>query len=498
MTTVALPSTLSAPATPLRFEDIPKLRAFVQTLAGKLTLVFAFAGLMKVTKVDHWEVAAIFLALMSVLPQRRKLLLVGASICWIFLAPPLIDHPYNPVMFMGLAQQHGAAGWTAFWPLVAAGVWLFGIAYTWLARRYPKSLPGKRPVVGLVLVLLALLLLQQLLTGAAWFFVATSAMVLGHFIWFFAYSASDSRDSEGAPRATRPGFWRPFWYAFKIPIGKGAAYLERVEAKNADELATCQLKGLKLLWWAFVLLLVKVVAGAVIYGPHNESATRIPYLDGLPGLIPTYPVALKAHLAGNPYAWHVRWLALIAELFFAILYASIWGHKIVAVMRMAGFNALRNTYRPLESTTIAEFYNRFNYYFKELLVTFFFFPTYLRYFKRHPRVRLFMATLAAAGGGNFLYHFLHFDRHIFQLGFFNALLAYHAQAVYCLILGTAIGLSQLRAHMRRREAPPTGFRKYRAIAGVMLFYCFMTMFFDNSVDLTIADYGSYFLSLFWP
>jgi len=45
---------------------------------------------------------------------------------------------------------------------------------------------------------------------------------------------------------------------------------------------------------------------------------------------------------------------------------------------MAGFATLRNTYRPLESRSIAEFWNRYYYYFKEMLISFFFYPTFFR------------------------------------------------------------------------------------------------------------------------
>ena len=36
---------------------------------------------------------------------------------------------------------------------------------------------------------------------------------------------------------------------------------------------------------------------------------------------------------------------------------------MIACVRMAGFRALRNTYRPLESRTVAEFWNRYAFYF---------------------------------------------------------------------------------------------------------------------------------------
>src|SRR5205085_6867278 len=99
------------------------------------------------------------------------------------------------------------------------------------------------------------------------------------------------------------------------------------------------------------------------------------------------------------------WASLLSHYIVAVLTMAVYGHYIIGYCRVAGFNALRNTYRPLEATTIADFWNRYYYYFKELLADFFFFPTYMRYFKTYPRLRVFAATFAAATVGNWLYHF---------------------------------------------------------------------------------------------
>ena len=40
------------------------------------------------------------------------------------------------------------------------------------------------------------------------------------------------------------------------------------------------------------------------------------------------------------------------------------------------------------------------------MVDMFFYPTYLRYFKKHPRLRMVAATMAAACAGNAIFHFL--------------------------------------------------------------------------------------------
>ena len=141
--------------------------------------------------------------------------------------------------------------------------------------------------------------------------------------------------------------------------------------------------------------------------------------------------------------------------------------------------------------------NRFFYYFKEVLVHVYFYPTYLRCFKRHPRLRLAFATFMAAGFGNFLFHFLEDDSEILRRGWWNALVSYHVYGVYALVLGIAIGLSQARGRTRE-DLHLRGFRRARAIAGVLSFYCIMSIFDVASESHTVLDYGSYLLSLFRP
>ena len=64
---------------------------------------------------------------------------------------------------------------------------------------------------------------------------------------------------------------------------------------------------------------------------------------------------------------------------------------------------------------------------------FFFFPTYLRWLKRHPRARLMLATFVAAGLGNFLFHFLGNTDEIIRDGLLGAAWGYRIYAVYAFL-----------------------------------------------------------------
>jgi hypothetical protein len=322
-------------------------------------------------------------------------------------------------------------------------------------------------------------------------------MCFASYIWFFAYWVAENHVRDKSKPLIRSGFWRPFWGFTRVPYGKGAAYMERVEAKNAQDFATAQVKGLKLLVWAVVLTAVVVAVNKLIYriGP-GMSLTNLPE-DSPAALIPTYVMSLDALRSGQPYPLPMRWAALVLYFFMRVAALTIWGAKIIAVARMAGFNAFRNTYRPFESPTIAEYYNRIYYYFKELLVAFFFYPTYLRYFKKWPRVRLFAATLAAAGFGNWLFHFLRDQHLVFRYGFWNSIWMYRSYAVYALVLGVAIGVSQLRSNARRGKSP-TGLARVRATAVIMLFFVLICTFNEPNTRHGLGDYANYCLRLFVP
>ena len=467
----------------------------LRPVAGRLALVGAFTALLAVTNAVAWPAVGVALVLTSLLPAHRRLLLAIASVGVVLFSPPV-----DVGQLTALGSGRGAASWVAAWPLVVAATVGFGCFYVQLVRRLPKSLPGRRPVLGLVVLLTALLIAagDAPLRGGAWFVVTSAAMALGSYLWFFAYAASESR-LRGAPPAIRQlGYWRPFWGFSNVPLGKGAAYLERVEARDADQLASAQLAGLKLMAWATVLTLAMDAFRHAAYAPHGHfTGTAASLLWWLPpNGLPPIAALLETQVQGTPLPFATRWASVVAEFVMTVLHMTTWGHAIIATCRMAGYNAAPNTDRPLLSTSVAEFYNRFYFYFKELLATFFFYPTYLRFFRSRPRLRLFVATVMAAGVGNFLFHFYRDSNEIFRSGFWNALFAYRVYACYALVLGVSIAISQMRLLARRRRQPH-GLRRVLATAGVVFFYCLLGVL-DVRTPYAIADYGWLYVSLFVP
>jgi hypothetical protein len=275
------------------------------------------------------------------------------------------------------------------------------------------------------------------------------------------------------------GTYRPFWGSTNTPFAKGAAYLRRIEARTPEQLAVTQLKGIKLLAWASLLLLF-----SNFYQNHFYDFSRIP----------SFSQALALNANHVPLPWYLCWASLIADFFSDILSLSILGHIIIACCRMAGFNALRNTYRPLSSRTVAEFFNRYFFYFKELLVDFFFYPVFLRYFKGHRKLRLIASIFAAAGFGN---AFFHFSRDLdldYSLGLSRAFQGYQVSLFYCFALATAITISRLRP----RGPARSGFVRGQLLPSfcVLLVYCLLNVFGSEQRTFPLIEHFRFFAYLF--
>jgi hypothetical protein len=162
---------------------------------------------------------------------------------------------------------------------------------------------------------------------------------------------------------------------------------------------------------------------------------------------------------------------------------------------MLGWRIPRNTRNPLASRTLAEFWNRYFFYFKEMLVDFFFYPAFLHWFKKNPKLRIAFATFCAAGAGNFLFHFMR-ETHIFaSREFHDALAVFQSAAFYSLALAAGLIISQWRGV---KLTPEMGFWRWHVLPrlNVFVFFCFLKIFDDLSGNGTFAERAAFALSLF--
>jgi hypothetical protein len=287
----------------------------------------------------------------------------------------------------------------------------------------------------------------------------------------------------------------PVWGGTNTPIGKGYDYLSQREAKTPEAYARSVLAASKLIILAQILDLIRIILEAILYGDASNSFTRMfarvnlgmPRLSGIvTGQTPASP-------------WF-GWIALYLELIWETLKHATLGHRWVSLLRLFGFNVFRNTYKPLLAQSLLDFWNRYYYYFKELLAEFFFFPIYLRYFRSSPKLRIFAAVFAAAFVGNMYYHFLE-GRIAFAKGeFLQTLRVLSPRMIYCGLLTLGIYFSMIRQNQRRGKIQPDDpttkkFLTLRRIAGVWTFFALINLW-NTRVGGSISDRIVFIFSLF--
>lgn len=463
------------------FERDPGHINFACTTCGKLYLVIIFGiGLAIRNGFRDGLILTAILGLATFLPQHRRLVLTGGTLVWL-VANPLWFSWILPKPPGNVSTLPGGLSLPTLAGISLAAVFVFGALVTAWARRHPRSFFCTKPVLSLGLMYGAILLFASYggpydAQLAAWLFLTA----FGGYFWFIAYAVADQRTRDRDSVGRELGTFHPFWGSTSTPLPKGAAYLRRIQAKDAQELAVSQWKAVKLFIWACLLSFFNQVFTRLVHGPFQ---------------IPTFQEAFDRGAAHAPYPVYVCWLVLLAAFAENLFSMSVWGHTIIACCRMAGFRALRNTYRPLTARTIAEFWNRYYFYFKELLVEFFFYPTFFRFFKGRARLRLAAATFAAAGLGNMFFHFIRDIGYIPRMGLWRALVGFHVYAFYCLVLSTGIIISQLRP-ARRPVQTASRWSQFKSPFGVLLFFCLLQVFDDTARTHPITVHLAFFLHLF--
>ncbi len=377
---------------------------------------------------------------------------------------------------------------------------LFSVLYlSYLAAAHFSSLPEairRRPQLSLHAPLWALFALVWFTSGAqVWRTVLFLCLtVLPFLIWRCGYVLLSGQRGK----AKDSGFFEhlfylwPAWGATPVPIGKGRDYLSQCEAKTSDAYARSLLAGIKLMVLAQLLRLCLSFLDAYVYGDG------VNFMTGLLGShklgIPRFRTILNG--AAN-VSLPTTWTSLYLELVRETIQLAVKGHVWVGVLRLFGFNVFRNTYKPLLAETIMDFWNRYYYYFKELLAEFFFYPIYLRHFKNRPKLRILTAVFAAAFVGNMYYHVLKSDD-LLAANFAELWRHMSSRLLYCFFLATGIFLSMLRQQQRQGGVEPAAAgipRRGIKIAGVWTFFALIN-FWDIKSHLTLPERAAFFVSLF--
>lgn len=184
----ATPADLAAvsPPRPFRLRIIPPLDtypsvvSFAQTPAGKAPILLLF-GLGLKYSVPDWKVMTLWLALITVLPKRRRLLATLGMLQRTFLLP-LEKTEFGRVILSPLIMR--------------ACVCAIGGLLFWSAVRFRQSLVGRRPILTLLTAYAILVYIISVFLGSfpgssvAWRF----AIIFSIYLWFICYALLD-RDS---------------------------------------------------------------------------------------------------------------------------------------------------------------------------------------------------------------------------------------------------------------------------------------------------------------
>ena len=348
--------------------------------------------------------------------------------------------------------------WVSHISLAALGL-MAVLCFTFTATRIKKLKKqnafrrnGFFSILFLLVIVLAVID-QTNKRGTLYAVVSAIYCFIAIYLWYFAYDfqIDHERHSETGRWEffKKFAYYRPFWcFYFIAPIPRGESTIKAVEATNSDALRVSQSKGVILVIWAGVLLIVSKWVGAFLFA---EPFFGVRLAQG--ATLPNVTRALEAISHHQRFSILGTWQIIFGEFFQHLAFIAAWGHLIVGVARFSGYQSLRNTYRPLSSTTFVEFFNRYNYFYKELLVQIFYYPAFFgwakRFFPRSLRARVGFSVFFSTGFANFVIHiFLHIEDYL-RAPFLSALHKNAQYALYCFCLSVAVTLSQLnqlRAH----------------------------------------------------
>ena len=314
------------------------------------------------------------------------------------------------------------------------------------------------------------------------------ALTFPFLIWRFGYLLQAGQQNKVVKTAFKDQFfvlWPPYG-GTDTPFGKGLDFLSKSEAKDTESLAKSQLAGIKLIMLYWLWIGVSQLLNRFVFSSNASYSLGI---TRLPSLI--------EH--GHQTPWLLSWLSLYAELIAQVLRHAINGLKIIAILRLFGFNVFRNTYKPLLAETVVEFWNRYYYYFKELMSSQFFMPTFMqlgKWLSNKPKLRLSLAVFAAAGLGNMYFHLIKQAENMANGHVLQTIYEMRSRFFYCFLLAIGIIFSMLRE--QNRQARPhsiSQFAKSLRIAGVWTFFSLIFIWNANG-GATFLQRTDFFLGLF--
>lgn len=304
------------------------------------------------------------------------------------------------------------------------------------------------PLIFLITLFSILIFLTQFFHGVGKVLVWSAIIVGIKFSWYLAIAISDQNRLKDKSVAFQSLFIQPFWSSGSLaPVPGGLLDLERIEAKETNQFINCQRSGLKLLWWAltvkFFLSLIDFVffhKSSGIFSKFDfsflslfdlNSSNLADFKGRTVPLLPGATGALKTSLI----EFYIVFSRLISD--FVVSYG-----KVVAILRMVGFQAFRHTYKPYRANSLADFFARWLYYYNELIKRFFIFPFFIRLrFIKIEKLRVFLSFFLGILCAGTLYHFCWFIPRMPIEGILVRITAYTNALPYFLVLALFASIS---------------------------------------------------------
>tara|TARA_R110002020_G_scaffold36134_18_gene108674 strand:- start:649 stop:2145 length:1497 start_codon:yes stop_codon:yes gene_type:complete len=495
MTSLDLPARDPRPLAgfnPLRLRELwlgmdsnGRVLQWVQSRTGIAVLHAAFLlfmALLPVVRTKHLAIIAVALVLSALLPGRRALVLAGVGGLYFLLRPFKSEVHYQ--YFGEIWREAGVLTGSAQAGMVLCGAGFVAVVLLLIEnqRRRHLTVLAERPVVSLLVAGVALTAVTLMVPrGDALFTLAWLAVAYVSATFFFiGYILMGVRQKPALANTTLLGYVRPVWAESIVPI-KGPGYLSKFEAHDAEAIAMTRLKGLKLVVWAVILFW----GGDLVFGEIVHARLGLP----------TFEPLIVSVAAGEVHSVALNWLVVAVHFLEKVLKVGASVHAFVAVVRMAGFAIPRGMVRPLASRTISEYWGRYLFYFKELLSDFFFFPTFQRCFKKHPRLRIAFATFMAAFVGNILFDVISKAPDFGFEGWAATIENFQSYTVYAGALTLGIIWSQL---YQAQPRPEDGVFRYHVAPRVVVlgFFAVLQIFDDSSGVVPFSDRFTFFVSLF--
>ena len=469
----------------LSMDQNDRVVEWAQSKAGIAVVHGAFLlalATLPVIRTKHMALIAITLVLAALLPGRRGMVFAGMGMLFFLLRPFRNEFHYNN--FGEIWAGIGVLGANAQVGMIVCSAVFFCLILLLIEnqRRKSVSLVAERPVLSMLLVGTGLTAITVLVPqdhgvfAFAWLLVA----YLSSTFFFIGYILMAARQKRPLANTTLLGYVRPFWADSVVPI-KGPGYLSKFEAHDAPALAVTRLKGLKLAVWAVILFWT----GEIVFNQFIHSSLGLPLFDA----------HLKAVSESGSDSLALGWTVVAIHFLERVLVVGAVVHALVAVIRMAGFGIPRGMVKPLGSRTISEYWGKYLFYFKELLSDFFFFPTFQRCFKKHPRLRIAFATFMAAFVGNILFDVISEAPAFSVNGFVATVNSFASYTVYAGGLTLGIIWSQL---FQQKPRPEDGFFRYQVLPRiiVLVFFGLLQIFDDHSGVVSLSDRFTFLFSLF--